>query len=130
MKRSPVVSRVAMSTEEMTAMVTHLTTLSCWFEVEPMPNDQYEIMVKADVEHVAFPILSPYTVLVLRPDYAAQNYGQDTFLTQVAATTVLAAQRLAQREAAEADHLDSPQDYHVLLVVEGHHFDQRVEDAT
>lgn len=128
MKQESFETRTAQSTAEMAAMVAHIVTLSCWFEVEPIPDDRYEITVKSDVAHVAFPTLNPYTVLVLRPDYAAQNYGQDTFLTQVAAPTILTAQRLAQREAAEADQLDSPQDYHVLLVVEGHHFDLRVED--
>ena len=119
-----------MSTEEMTAMVTHLTTLSCWFEVEPMPNDQYEIMVKADVEHVAFPVAKPYTVMVLRPDYAAQNYGQDTFLSHLMAHSVATAQRLARIEACNADGNDAPEDYHIQLVIEGHHHDIQVDDAT
>lgn len=70
-----------------------------------------------------------YTVLVLRPDYESQNYGQDTFLSHVDAPTVLEAQRIARQEAADADQCDAPQDYHIQLVVEGHHFDIR-EDKT
>ena len=45
----------ARSTLEMRAIVMHLTTLSCWFEVTPMPDDEYDIDVKEDVVHIAFP---------------------------------------------------------------------------
>jgi hypothetical protein len=72
----------------------------------------------------------PYTVLVLRPDYESQNYGQDTFLSHVNAPTVLEAQHLARAEAAEADQCEAPEDYYIQLVIEGHHYDIQVEDAT
>lgn len=49
------VTHVATSTEEMQKIVMRLTTLSCWFEVEPEPDDEYSITVKKDVAHVAFP---------------------------------------------------------------------------
>ena len=44
----------ANSTEKMQAIVRHLTTLSCWFEVTPEPDDTYIIEVKQDVAHLAF----------------------------------------------------------------------------
>ncbi|PTT35469.1 hypothetical protein DBR23_23480 [Acidovorax sp. HMWF018] len=70
----------------------------------------------------------PYTVLVLRPDYAATNYGQDTFLSHVNATSPLQAQQIARREAAEADRSEQPsEDYYILLTLEGLHYDMRVE---
>ena len=46
---------VAQITEQMRAIVLHLTTLSCWFEVDPQPDDQYFIEVKKDVGASAFP---------------------------------------------------------------------------
>lgn len=70
-----------------------------------------------------------YTVLVLRPDYAAANYGQDTFLAHVQADDPALAQRLARQEAAAADHREEDsEDYYVLLTVEGHHYDKRTEE--
>ena len=71
----------------------------------------------------------PYTVLVLRPDYMATNYGQDTFLAHVEATGPAQAQRIARREAAAADRSEvSSEDYYILLLIEGHHDDRRVEE--
>jgi hypothetical protein len=76
-----------------------------------------------------------YTVLLLRPDYVAENYGTDTFLTFVTAPTVKEAQVLAQREALEADaspderadsiDYSSADDYAVLMVLKGTHVDIR-----
>ena len=62
-----------------------------------------------------------WTVLILRPDYIASDYGQDTYLAHVTAPTVDEAQALAQREAAAAD--SSPHDgsdYYVLFACRGH----------
>ena len=71
----------------------------------------------------------PYTVLVLRPDYMATNYGQDTFLAHVEATGPAQAQRIARQQAAETDRSDvSSEDYYILLLIEGHHYDRRVEE--
>lgn len=66
-----------------------------------------------------------YTVLLLRPDYATSHYGQDTYLTNVEATTVKAAVRRARLELWGVDTSnvkptrDDLQDYFVLLVAEG-----------
>jgi len=71
----------------------------------------------------------PYTVLVLRPDYMATNYGQDTFLAHVEAAGPAQAQRMARQQAADADHSEgASEDYYVLLVLEGHQYDRRVEE--
>lgn len=129
-EHGPIATHTASSTAEMAAVVAHLATQSCWFQVTPMPDDLYEIDVKQDRARDAFPKMNEYTVLVLRPDYASQNYGQDTFLSHVTAPTVAAAQRLARIEACNADGNDAPEDYHIQLVVEGHHHDIQVDDAT
>lgn len=49
------VSLIVRTEAEMQAVVLHITKLSCWFEVTPMPDDEYVITVKEDVAHVAFP---------------------------------------------------------------------------
>lgn len=70
----------------------------------------------------------PYTVLVLRPDYMVANYGQDTFLAHVEAAGPAQAQRTARQQAANADRSEAfSEDYCVLLVIEGHQYDKRVE---
>lgn len=70
-----------------------------------------------------------YTVLLLRPDYVADNFGQDTFLAHVDEPSVEAAEHAGRVEAytadqspdeREADDLDEKfEDYHVLFVAEG-----------
>ncbi len=68
-----------------------------------------------------------FTVLLLKPDYIADDYGHDTCLTHVEAHTVESAQELGQVIACHADCADeaeredsNPEDYHVLAVFEGH----------
>lgn len=67
-----------------------------------------------------------YTVLLLRPDYVASNFGQDTYLAWVEADDVATAQTLAQREAYRSDvplgddESANHSDYYVLFVAEGH----------
>ena len=76
------------------------------------------------------PSEKPYSVLLLRPDYVANDYGQDTYYTFVMAKDRNAAVRKAQHEAQQADlppdmrgdpklFKDSV-DYHPLLVLDGH----------
>ena len=74
--------------------------------------------------------LRPFTVLVLRPDYIASDYGQDTYLAHVMAGGVEEAQVLAQREVHQSDFPPSEAtddcgdsgraDYYVLAVFEGY----------
>ncbi len=81
--------------------------------------------------------MKKYTVLVLRPDYIANDYGQDTYQAWVKAIDVLTAQETAQREAyqedfpgsdaEEHDPVSSCADYFILAVYEGHCYDLKTE---
>lgn len=81
--------------------------------------------------------MKKYTVLLLRPDYIADDYGQDTYLAHVWAIDVLTAQETAQQEAyrcdfpvsdaEEHDSISSCADYFVLAVFEGHLNDMKEE---
>ncbi len=74
--------------------------------------------------------MNNYTVLLLRPDYIADEFGKDTYLARVAADSVEEAAFLAQAEAWFNDlPPDEPvptpdestmDDYHVLFVCVGH----------
>lgn len=71
--------------------------------------------------------MRPYTVLLLRPDYIAEPYGQDTYLAHVFADWPDDAVEAAQIEAwneDKGDHGPDPwTDYHPLLVLDGHLYD-------
>jgi hypothetical protein len=77
--------------------------------------------------------MNPYTVLLLRPDYIADEFGKDTYMARVGAESVEQAQRAAQLEAKREDDRyctpeevelgGDPDDYAVLMVIEGHHND-------
>ena len=68
--------------------------------------------------------MKKYTVLLLRPDYVADDFGTDTYLAQVEADSVGAAVLAAQAEEAEIDDLDlKSTDYHPLITIEGWHDD-------
>ncbi len=68
-------------------------------------------------------------MLLLYPDYMADNYGQETYLTHVQAEDLKGAQRKAQAELVSAhagydqEDIQDPNDYAVLLVIKGHHND-------
>jgi len=70
-----------------------------------------------------------YTVLLMRPDYVADGFGEDTYLAHVRAETPTAAITLAQQEVAKLDDLDGVQavDYHPLITLEGRHNDTTPE---
>lgn len=61
-----------------------------------------------------------YTILLLRPDDVATNYGQDTFCAHVEGDTVEAALVEAQQAASSADGNDCPEDYYCLFCTDGH----------
>lgn len=63
---------------------------------------------------------SSYTVLLLRPDYVADVYGQDTYMAWCKGDSVEEAIRRAQWEVAAIDEVDDLDDYFVLAVFEGH----------
>jgi hypothetical protein len=64
-----------------------------------------------------------YTVLLLRPDYVADGFGEDTYLAHVRAETLTAAITLAQQEVAKLDDIDGVQaaDYYPLITTKGWH---------
>ena len=65
-----------------------------------------------------------YTVLLLRPDYVAANYGADTFLAHTRALNAEVAVEQAARAAAARDgQQDRSGDYHPLITLEGWHSD-------
>ena len=78
-----------------------------------------------------------YTVILLYPDYASENYGEETYMTSLEADSVADAQEQAQREVAEgylaAEGLDTEElqddidntysDWLVIAVIAGRHPD-------
>ncbi|TXG96128.1 MAG: hypothetical protein E6R08_10165 [Nevskiaceae bacterium] len=74
--------------------------------------------------------LQPFSVLLLYPDYATDNYGQETYLTAVMAADPEQALALARKEAVDSNTtsegectIDNPSDFFCLAVFEGHHHD-------
>ncbi len=80
-----------------------------------------------------YPRARYYTVILLRPDYMTNNYGQDTWMEAVKAKDPEEAVKLARGECHLADNegLDaddgdfhgSPDDYFVIAVIRGKHDD-------
>ena len=65
----------------------------------------------------------PHTVLLLYPDYIADEFGKETYLAHVMAAHSAQAIEKAQQDAllANPDWDDTdPEDFHVLLTVSGH----------
>ena len=70
--------------------------------------------------------MKPYTVLMLYPDYLADQYGQDTYLAHVEAENHAKAIRKAQVKALRAQGTcagASADDFYPLFCTEGHHND-------
>lgn len=70
-----------------------------------------------------------YTVVLMRPDYMTEDYGQDCYVALVWAKGLYEARSAGQKEAWEADNDDyhgegeppgSPGDYFPLVIFEGH----------
>ncbi len=72
----------------------------------------------------------PYTVILLRPDYMADNYGQDTCMLHVKADNPTQALERARAEVIEGDYSDEwaradfyemhdPADYFCVAMLEG-----------
>lgn len=82
----------------------------------------------ADVDQLEL-VLSKFTVLLLRPDYMADAFGSDTYLTNVDAAGPEEALRLAREAVIKCDHEDvaefheyhDPTDYACLLLIAGDH---------
>jgi hypothetical protein len=72
-----------------------------------------------------------YTVILMRPDYVADNFGQDSYVAWVTAMNPDAAIRAAQQEAytidmgSDPDSPGYPADYFVVTIFDGHLSDSR-----
>lgn len=73
--------------------------------------------------------MKKFSVLLLYPDYLAENFGQDTYFTHVEAEAPAVAVTTAQREAVHGmvDTCAEVDDFHPLLCIEGHHTDLAVQ---
>jgi hypothetical protein len=81
-----------------------------------------------------------YTVLLLRPDYIASQYGEDTYLAHVVAASAGLAGEKAQMEAwvtdnggpdeCDDDASGDPDDYNVLFTALGHLDDLSVGETS
>ncbi len=71
--------------------------------------------------------MKKYTVLLLYPDYLANQYGEETYLSWTESKGPEQAISLAQAEAFEESEYDpqsgDPSDFAVLICIEGHHGD-------
>lgn len=117
-----------------------------WMVTDPIDNEDGYIIVGDDREELIIEAcdhllghltVKPYTVLLLRPDYIANNYGEDTYMDHVNAESGEQAQNLAQRRAWDFDFPPAAdmgdefedigdvsfEDYAVLMVIEGHRND-------
>lgn len=67
--------------------------------------------------------LRPYSVLLLYPDYACETFGHDTYYAFVEARDPIEAVKIAQRQAVAAQQclVFPPDEFHPLLVTQGHH---------
>jgi hypothetical protein len=70
-----------------------------------------------------------FTVLLLRPDYIADQYGEDSLLCWVSADSPADALQKARAEAIKIDEAPDadPDDYACLLIVAGTHEDLNPE---
>jgi hypothetical protein len=64
-----------------------------------------------------------FTVVLLRPDYMAEEYGKDIYTACVEADSIEEAMLAAREQVLAADDgaVEDPDDYHVLLIFVGHH---------
>lgn len=78
---------------------------------------------------LAYPATTHYTVLLQRPDYIAENYGEDTYLWHGAASSPAEALALARTAAIATDDADceDPTDYRYLILLAGIHDDLNPE---
>lgn len=65
--------------------------------------------------------MNKFSVLLLYPDYAAHEFGHDTFLAHVEAVDAANAEKYARNKASRENHMDiEPEDWSCLLVTVGH----------
>jgi len=88
---------------------------------EPIDVRDSMVVLKSTLEEL--PNDDDWTVLLLRPDYDADTYGQDTFMTHVQADSAEEAIREAQGQAVGQEC--TPEDYVCLACIRGKHVDRR-----
>lgn len=64
--------------------------------------------------------MNKYTVLLVVPDYVAENYGQDQLVYRVTAYDSYQASLRAKHEAARDQSVNRPEDYYCAWIFEGH----------
>lgn len=76
--------------------------------------------------------MKPYTVILIRPDYIAENYGEDFYFAHVEAENPTAAVKAAQIEVVREDGYDEDhaENYALVAIFEGHHEDVRDEGSS
>ena len=72
--------------------------------------------------------MKEYTVLLLYPDYVADEFGKETYLSWVEAESPEQAMAKAQKMVWAANTYGEddplvPDDFHPLMVIHGHHRD-------
>lgn len=66
--------------------------------------------------------MNDYTVVLLFPDYLADDYGKDTYTALVTASDIKHAVEVAQREAFDSNKdSEDPEDFALVLMFQGHH---------
>lgn len=67
--------------------------------------------------------MKKFTVVLLYPDYAADDYGADQYIASVYAENMESAVSMAQAEAATAIpdlcEIENPEDFRPVLVLDG-----------
>ena len=74
--------------------------------------------------------MKAFTVILLRPDYVADTYGQDTYMTTVLAESRETALAKARAEVQDADDTEEndPTDYFCIAMIAGEHHDINPEN--
>lgn len=85
------------------------------FEVQEHPEDK-PVVVDLGAQPKMF------SVLLLYPDYIAENYGQETFYESIEANTSSEAVLALQKRLGE-EHETNPDDFLCLLCLKGQHDD-------
>jgi len=66
--------------------------------------------------------MKEYTVILLYPDYIAENHGEETYITYASVKSKASAIKKARKEAARANSDRAfPSDFFVIGVIEGRH---------
>lgn len=71
--------------------------------------------------------MAHFTAILLYPDYIANTYGKDTWMSTVCAETPAHALAIAREtcmtEIGDAGGIEDPHDLHCIALIAGHHTD-------